>query len=197
MYGRYFVGCYYYYQFCVSSNPISNSSFNTGSTYVTMNSPYNTQMFFYGFDRMIASWSGNPSNTVAFDTPTYSTSNSAISVSFSFTGNNQNHFTMGFSGFTIQTFYCPNTAPYLYYSYNANTCTDTCNNWIGQYANATRYCLPCGTYCYMCNVTSSNCTACYSNQNRVVVAGVCACDSGGGYYDDGTSVVCPKCYYAC
>ena len=86
----------------------------------------------------------------------------------------------------------------MYYSYNANTCTDTCNNWINQYFNATRYCQPCGIYCFNCVSAADNCTACYANQNRVLIAGgVCACDIAGGYYDDNTSVVCPKCYYSC
>ena len=107
-------------------------------------------------------------------------------------------FTMAFSGFTIQTFFCSNTPPMMYYSYNANTCTDNCNSGVTQYANATRYCQPCGIYCYMCNVTDTNCTACYSNQNRVVTTGgICSCDTNGGFYDDSTSLVCPKCSYTC
>lgn len=198
MYGRNYVGCFYSQSTCLISNPLSNSSFTTSNTYVTMNSPSNTQMFFYGFDRLIAS-NQNPSYSVVFDTPSYGTNSDKIIVNFKFTGNMQNEFHMGFSAFTIQTFYCPpSPAANPYYSYNANTCTDTCNGWITQYANATRYCQPCGIYCYTCNATSTNCTACYNSQNRVLIAGgTCSCDAVGGFYDDGTSVICPKCNYTC
>ncbi len=67
-----------------------------------------------------------------------------------------------------------------------------------QYPNSTRYCLPCGVYCYMCVNTANYCTACFSIQNRVIKAnGTCACDTDTGFYDDGTSLICPSCYYSC
>jgi hypothetical protein len=81
--------------------------------------------------------------------------------------------------------------------YNDNMCDSSCNSTIQQYANATNFCLPCGPLCWTCVTTATTCTSCYNTHNRVVSSALCVCDTPAGFYDDGTSTVCPKCHYSC
>lgn len=192
-------GCFYYPSTCGASNPLSNNLSYSGQVDLKLRSPYTTQMFFMGVDRFIAEWDGTTNNFVAFDITSSGPAgtSSAVYMNFAFTGNGLQKFTLTYSCFTMQTYSCPNTPPNIYYTYGSNNCTDTCNNWIGQYANASRFCQPCGIFCYMCSQTADNCTACYSIQNRVLVNNTCLCDANGGFYDDGSSINCSKCDYTC
>ena len=44
--------------------------------------------------------------------------------------------------------------------------------------------------------TPTTCTDCYSSQNRILLANSCVCDTVG-FYDDGSSSICPQCHYTC
>ena len=152
-------------------------------------------MVFYGMDRMVVKWDGTSNNyKVIFDSGPVTRSNTNLRVAFSFTGNTEGYFTMGFNYFTIQTYHCPDVAPFRYYAYNDYRCTDDCGT--GYYPNATRYCQLCDSLCYTCT-DFTTCTACHNSQNRVVNGSTCSCDVAGGFYDDGTSLVCPACNYTC
>lgn len=197
MTGRRAVGCALHINGCGHSQPASNSTFRVGSTNVVLSSPYEKQMVFYGVERMIAKWTNDSSVRIAFDIDNIAVASTNLDVSISWTGNSDMIFTLIYSVATLQTYYCPESSPNKYYMYNDFRCSDNCNSSIKQYANASRYCQLCDAKCYKCITTATTCTACYSDQNRIVSAGSCACDVPGGFYEDGSSLVCPSCNYTC
>jgi hypothetical protein len=197
MYRRGAIGCALEPNWCGNSSSVSNTTFRTDYFYVVMNDPYSKQMVFYGMDRVIAQWTNSSSTKVGFDLDSLTSVDHRLDVAFSWTGNPSLIFTLAFSTMSLQTYYCPDTSPNKYYYLNSYVCTDACNLWISQYANASRYCQLCDALCYKCTGTPSACTACYSSQNRVLSGSSCICDVGGGFYDDGSSVVCPPCNYTC
>lgn len=197
MTSRHAIGCALHMNNCGNSNSASNSTFRTASTNVAMTSPYERQMVFYGVDRMLAKWTDDASVWIAFDISSIGFASTSLDVVVSWTGNPDQIFTLAYSVASLQTYYCPDTPPNRYYMLNDFRCSDNCNASIQQYANATRYCQPCDSKCYRCITTATTCTACYSGQNRILSAASCVCDVAGGFYDDGTSMVCPPCNYTC
>jgi proprotein convertase subtilisin/kexin type 5 len=197
MYGRSAVGCAYHSNGCGNSNSPSNSGFETSATYVQLNPPFTEQMVFFGVNRIMALWDGTSNTNVIFDSGNITKKNSDLTVGVYWTGNLEDMFTLAYSYITIQTYSCPDIAPDRYYRYNSYVCDSNCNSTIQQFPNATRYCQPCGTLCYQCVNLADSCTACYNSQNRVLNASNCSCDLAGGFYDDGSSVVCPSCHYSC
>ncbi len=133
----------------------------------------------------------------AFDiTAMAQNTDSKVAVTFSFTGNSNNRFTISYSYFTLQTFYCLASGPDLYFLYNQNMCDSGCSS-ISQFFDSSGVCTPCAATCYRCAGTSSFCTACYNSQNRILDGNACVCDVVGGFYNDLTSPVCPSCHYSC
>jgi hypothetical protein len=194
------MGCYFSINTCnpvlpATLSPGSNTTFSTGKTAVLS---YTSNNFYIGISRMIMAYAGDSFTTAEFNINNIvQNSDSSITVSFVFTGNPTSLFQAAYSYFTLQTFYCPTVGIDIYATYNSNTCDSACNSSIQQYANATNYCQPCGTLCWTCVTSPTYCTACYTTQNRVLSTNLCVCDTGGGFYDDGSSVICPACYYAC
>lgn len=84
----------------------------------------------------------------------------------------------------------------IYYVYGQNMCDSNCNNSIGQYPDVNNYCQLCSVYCFKCAGSANLCTQCVAAQNRIKNGNICMCDPNG-YYDDLSSLVCPKCYYTC
>lgn len=119
-----------------------------------------------------------------------------IAVTFSFTGNGFAGFNVGYSYFTMQTFSCSTTGPDKYAVLNSNWCDAGCNT-VSQYYDINNICQPCSATCYSCFGQPNFCTGCINSQNRVLSGNTCVCDSNAGYYDDLTSLVCPKCQYSC
>jgi hypothetical protein len=39
--------------------------------------------------------------------------------------------------------------------------------------------------------------ACVNSQNRILSGNTCVCDLNAGFYDDLSSLICPKCHYSC
>lgn len=200
MSGRSFLGCYYTQNTCnpvfpATLNPSSNTNFNTGATSVLS---YTSGMFYMGLDSMIVTYSGNTVDKGEFDiTGLSQNTDTTVAVTFAFSGNVNNAFYVGYSYFTLQTFYCLPAGPDLYFVYGSNMCDSACNNGISQFMNSSNTCSPCSTLCYKCVGSSTFCTACYNSQNRVLNGNACDCDVTAGYYDDLTSSVCPKCHYSC
>ena len=194
MWGRSSVGCTYHTSGCGVGGSLSDTQYGTGNCFVNVDSPYNEQMVFYALDRFIVKWTNSDTDKVAFSSGPITRSGTNLRVALDWTGNVDGYFNLAFSFFTIQTFHCPNTPPFLYYPYSNYRCTDDCG--IGYYPNATRYCQPCSTLCYTCTAVNT-CTGCHNSQNRVLSGSTCVCDTAGGFYDDGSSTICPACNYTC
>lgn len=84
----------------------------------------------------------------------------------------------------------------IYYAYGQNSCNSTCAAGIKQYPDANRKCKPCGIYCYRCSGNYDLCDDCYVSHNRILSGDDCNCLTIG-YYDDGSSLICPSCHYSC
>ena len=191
--GRESLGCYYHRDGCGS---LSNTTFKTDHL-GTMTNLESTVMI--GLDRMIMKWPGSSSVRGTFDLTALSQgSDTKMSGTFAFTGNTDLKFHAVYSFFTLQSFYCPSSAAAKYYALNSDSCQTHCNNWIEQYADASNFCRLCGDKCYKCENSADYCLECYSVQNRVSNgSGGCLFDQARGYYDDGSSLVCPSCHYSC
>lgn len=190
------LGCYYPNNNCGNMGATSTTTFNTAGTSVLA---YNVNMFYMGIDSMIIMYDGSTNYKGEFNIIGMTqNSDTTIKVNFAFTGNTISQgpaFSVGYSYFTFQTFYCPPGGPDYYFVYQSNQCNSSCTT--SQYYNVSRICQPCDPTCYQCTGASNICTACYNSQNRVLVGTSCVCDSAGGFYDDGTSYVCPSCHYSC
>lgn len=154
-------------------------------------------MVFYGVNRLLAQWTNDATTWVSFDIHSITPVSVHVDVGVTWTGNSDLIFNLVFSVTTLQTYYCPASSPNKYYQLSDYRCADNCNAGIQQYANASRYCRPCADKCYKCVTTSTTCTACYNTQNRILASSDCICDVAGGFYEDGSSLICPSCNYTC
>jgi hypothetical protein len=147
MSGRNHLGCYYPNYIC-NISATSNTTFNTGATSVLA---YTSSMFYMGIDIMIAKYSGTAAYRGEYDiTGMSQNTDTTVKVNFAFSGNALGAFYVGYSYFTLQTFYCPPGGPDYYFVYNSNTCDSACNNSISQFMNASNVCAPCSAQCYKC-----------------------------------------------
>jgi proprotein convertase subtilisin/kexin type 5 len=192
--GRGNLGCYYPDNDCGNSGATSTTTFRTAATSVL---DYNVNMFYMGIDSMIIKYDGSTNFKGEFNIIGMTqNSDSTIKVDFAFTGNTVSSgpaFSVGYSYFTFQTFYCSGPVD-LYFVYQSNRCNSSCA--ISQYYLG-RICQPCDATCYQCTGAPNTCGGCYNSQNRILVGTDCRCDTAAGFYDDGTSNVCPRCHYSC
>ncbi len=173
---------------------------NINTTIITTSTGFNSfssTNYFYGFSSYIGGFDGSSQYGMNFAVGATSLSGTAYQSGFVYSGNADGKFRMTFHYLIILEFYCPDTGTVdIYYVYNSNSCNDTCNNWISQYADVNRICRLCDSVCFKCTGAPNICTACYVAHNRILSGNQCICNTIG-YYNDNTSLTCPSCHYSC